>query len=102
MSGVYKPVRTTLAVRRTSDEDYKSFLVPASLSPSRYSAGNRLQIPSISGRIELDLKIYSGNGPQLSDQLVPTSVGVVDYTAEDIYNTTCIVLWFDMNDGWLL
>lgn len=52
--------------------------------------------PPFSGHIEVDPKIYRGNGPQLSDQLVPTSVGDVDYSAENIYNTTCIVLCFDM------
>lgn len=43
--------------------------------------------------IKLGQHICREKGPQLSDQLVHTSVGTMDYTAQSIYNSSYIVLW---------
>lgn len=56
-----------------------------------------MQISSFSSHTQLNPHSSSGNGPQLSDQLVLNFVGTNKYTAEYIYTglTLCFVITTD-------
>lgn len=76
--------------------DYKSLRHPLShlhQTDIVLTVRRKQAVHHFSGHVQLSPPyIWSGNGPQLSDQLVHISVDATDFTAESIHNTIYIVL----------